>query len=374
MAITPDGFILTSTHVVAGARRVSASFVDGRELDAEVVGADSLSDLAVIRARGGDLVPAALGDASRLRVGQLVVAIGSPLGFEGSVTAGVVSGLGRSLVTRFGSASRLMKRDPDRCRAAPRELGGALADGRGEVVGINTAVVGPSFGQGLGLAVPINAATRRLIGALIAEGRVRRAYLGVAGGPRPLPPRAVASTGRSSGIEVLEVVPGSPASLAGLRSGDLIVSRRGGRGRHGGPAAGHGPGRDRPCVRDRGLSRWGAAEGPDRARGTRSVARQLGGCADRGGHTVMTIFPWACPSPRYRSASGLTQRVGRSMTGVTSRPRELLQDRQVLPVPFARNGRSLWLTNGDSSRALSAGPSPIQRPADPPMTTRVPCG
>lgn len=109
VAITPDGFILTSAHVVAGARRVSASFVDGRELDAEVVGADSLSDLAVIRARGGDLVPAALGDASRLRVGQLVVAIGSPLGFEGSVTAGVVSGLGRSLVTRFGSASRLIE-------------------------------------------------------------------------------------------------------------------------------------------------------------------------------------------------------------------------------------------------------------------------
>jgi S1-C subfamily serine protease len=225
VAITPDGFILTSAHVVAGSRRLAATFMDGRELDAEVVGADPLSDLAVVRAQSADLVPATLGDASRLRVGQLVVAIGSPLGFQGSVTAGVVSGLGRSLPTSSGSASRLIENVIQTDAALhPGNSGGALANSIGEVVGINTAVVGPGFGQGLGLAVPINDATRRFIAALMAEGRVRRAYLGIVGGPRPLPPRAAASTGRGAGIEVLEVVAGSPAAAAGLRSGDLIVA------------------------------------------------------------------------------------------------------------------------------------------------------
>ena len=228
VAITPDGFILTSAHVVAAVRRLAATFVDGQELDAEVVGADPLSDLAVIRTQGAELVPAKLGDASRLRVGQLVVAIGSPLGFQGSVTAGVVSGLGRALPSRSGSASRLIENVIQTDAALhPGNSGGALADGNGEVVGINTAVVGPGFGQGLGLAVPINHATRRFIGALMGEGRVRRAYLGVVGGPRPLPPRAAASTGRGTGIEVLEVVPSSPAAGAGLRSGDLIVALEG---------------------------------------------------------------------------------------------------------------------------------------------------
>src|SRR5437867_2696908 len=186
VVISPDGFVLTSAHVVARTRRGVASFVDGRELRVEVVGADPLSDLAVLRAEASDLVPAELGDAETLRVGQLVVAIGNPHGFTGSVTAGVVSALNRSLPTRSGSASRIVENVIQTDAALnPGNSGGALADGRGRVVGINTAVAG----VGLGLAVPINATTRRIVGALMTEGRFRRAYVGLAGGPRPLPPR-----------------------------------------------------------------------------------------------------------------------------------------------------------------------------------------
>ncbi|HXF56170.1 MAG TPA: trypsin-like peptidase domain-containing protein, partial [Actinomycetota bacterium] len=182
VAITPDGFLLTSAHVVQGLHRGSASFVDGREFAVEVVGADPLSDLAVVRADGRDLAPAVLGDASRLRVGQLVVAIGNPLGFAGSVTAGVVSALGRSLPTRAGSVTRLIENVIQTDAALhPGNSGGALADARARVVGISTAVVGPGIGQGLGLAVPVNATTRRIIAALMTEGRFRRAFLGIAG-------------------------------------------------------------------------------------------------------------------------------------------------------------------------------------------------
>lgn len=224
VVITPDGFMLTSAHVVAGTDRGTASFVDGRDLDIQIVGTDSLSDMAVARAVGSGLTPAILGDASRLKVGQLVVAIGNPLGFAGSVTAGVVSALGRSFPTRAGSVTRLVENVIQTDAALhPGNSGGALADSRGRVVGINTAVVGPGMGQGLGLAVPINAATRRIIASLMTEGRVRRAYLGIAGGPRPLPPRVAHETGRERGIEVVEVVAGSPAAEAGLRSEDLIL-------------------------------------------------------------------------------------------------------------------------------------------------------
>jgi S1-C subfamily serine protease len=220
VVISPDGFIVTSAHVVARTRRGVASFVDGRELRVEVVGADPLSDLAVLRADNGDLVPAELGDAETLRVGQLVVAIGNPHGFTGSVTAGVVSALNRSLPTRSGSASRIVENVIQTDAALnPGNSGGALADGRGQVVGINTAVAG----VGLGLAVPINATTRRIVGALMTEGRFRRAYVGLAGGPRPLPPRLASALGRRSGVEVVQVVPGSPADHAGLRPEDLIV-------------------------------------------------------------------------------------------------------------------------------------------------------
>jgi S1-C subfamily serine protease len=224
VVITPDGFILTSAHVMAGTERGSASFVDGREFGIETVGTDPLSDLAVVRASASGLTPATLGDASRLRVGQLVVAIGNPLGFAGSVTAGVVSALGRSLPTRAGSVSRVVENVIQTDAALhPGNSGGALADSRGRVVGINTAVVGPGIGQGLGLAVPINAATRRIVAALMTEGRFRRAFLGIAGGPRPLPPRVAKETGQDAGVEVVQVVEGSPAARAGLRLEDLIL-------------------------------------------------------------------------------------------------------------------------------------------------------
>ena len=217
---TPDGFMLTSAHVVARARRGRASFVDGRELQFEVVGADPLSDLAVLRAEGRELHAAELGDAEKLRVGQLVVAIGNPHGFTGSVTAGVVSALGRSLPTRSGANVRVVDNVIQTDAALkPGNSGGALADGRGRVVGINTAVAG----DGLGLAVPIKAATRQIVGALMREGRFRRAYLGIAGGPRPLPPRLARSLGREGGIEVVQVVEGGPADRAGMRPEDLIV-------------------------------------------------------------------------------------------------------------------------------------------------------
>jgi S1-C subfamily serine protease len=222
VVITPDGFMLTSAHVVArtdGTGR--SSFVDGRELDFELIGADPLSDLAVLRADARNLVAAELGDAERLRVGQLVVAIGNPHGFAGSVTAGVVSALGRSLPTRSGATVRVVDNVIQTDAALnPGNSGGALADGRGRVVGINTAVAG----VGLGLAVPINTATRQIIAALMTEGRFRRAYVGIAGGPRPLPPRLARELQQRSGVEVVEVVEGSPAARAGLRAEDLVVA------------------------------------------------------------------------------------------------------------------------------------------------------
>ncbi|MGZ5336631.1 MAG: S1C family serine protease [Solirubrobacterales bacterium] len=221
VVVSADGYLLTSAHVVeAGDGNVSAAFADGREFDTAVVGADPLSDLAVVRAEGRDLKRAVLGDASELRVGQLVVAIGSPMGFAGSVTAGVASALGRSLPTATGSAGRLVENVIQTDAALnPGNSGGALADGRGRVIGVNTAVAG----VGLGLAVPINEATRKIIGELISEGRVRRAYIGIVGGSRPLPPKIAAKVGRRQGIEIVEVVEGSPAERAGLRAEDLIV-------------------------------------------------------------------------------------------------------------------------------------------------------
>jgi serine protease Do len=222
VVITPDGFLVTSAHVVEGSGSGSASFVDGREMRFSVIGADALSDIAVLRADAEDLAPAQLGDASELQVGQLVVAIGNPHGYAGSVTAGVVSALGRSLpVGRRGGPRRVVENVVQTDAALnPGNSGGALVDGSCRVVGINTAVAG----VGLGLAVPINDATRRIVSALMAEGRVRRAWLGIAVGPRPLPPRVAGRLGRGSAVEVIEVVEGSPADLSGLRPEDLLVA------------------------------------------------------------------------------------------------------------------------------------------------------
>jgi S1-C subfamily serine protease len=227
VALTPDGFLVTSAHVVGrSAARGRATFADGREERFEVIGRDPLSDLALLRAEGGATVPAELGDAERLKVGQLVVAIGNPNGLGGSVTAGVVSALGRSLPARSRRAQRIIDNVIQTDAALnPGNSGGALADSRGRVVGINTAVAG----VGLGLAVPINEATQRVIAALMAHGRVRRAYLGIAGGPRPVPPAARAAAGGGSCIEVVEVVDGSPAARAGLRAEDLIIAVNGTR-------------------------------------------------------------------------------------------------------------------------------------------------
>ena len=220
VAFTPDGYLVTSAHVVAGTDRGSAAFVDGSEREFRVIGRDPLSDLAVVRAEG-EVVPAELGDAARLRVGQLVVAIGNPLGFAGSVTAGVVSALGRSLAARDGRSSRLVENVIQTDAALnPGNSGGALADSRGRVVGINTAVAG----VGLGLAVPVDAATRAILAALMRDGRVRRAFLGVVGGSRPLPPVVAQRLGRRQALEVVQLLDGSPAASGGVRPGDLIVS------------------------------------------------------------------------------------------------------------------------------------------------------
>jgi S1-C subfamily serine protease len=221
VVFTDDGFLLTNAHVVGGNRTGTAAFADGTESGFDVIGADPLSDLAVVRVRGGTPAAARLGDADQLVVGQLVVAVGNPLGLGGTVTAGVVSALGRSLPTRTGRAGRVIE-DVIQTDAAlnPGNSGGALADAAGQVVGINTAVAG----IGLGLAVPVNATTRRIISALLAEGRVRRAYLGLVSVPAPLPEPVAERVGQRICLRVVEVVPGSPAARAGLHSGDLVLS------------------------------------------------------------------------------------------------------------------------------------------------------
>jgi S1-C subfamily serine protease len=224
VAFTDDGFMLTSAHVVMNAQAGTAEFTDGTESRFDVVGSDPLADLAVLRVRDGGARPATLGDADTLRIGQLVVAVGNPMGLAGSVTAGVISAVGRSLPVANGRRARMID-DVIQTDAAlnPGNSGGALADSKGRVVGINTAVAG----IGLGLAVPINKTTRSIISELISTGRVRRAWLGVAGAPAPLPPPIAAKLGQRRGLRLLEVVPGSPAARSGLYLGDIIVSAGG---------------------------------------------------------------------------------------------------------------------------------------------------
>jgi S1-C subfamily serine protease len=221
VVFTSDGHLLTNAHVVGSDRRGTATFSDGTETPFRVVGTDPLSDLAVLVVRGDAPDAAELGDADQLVVGQLVVAVGSPLGLSGSVTAGVVSGLGRSLPARQGRAGRVIENVIQTDAALnPGNSGGALADSSAKVVGINTAVAG----FGLGLAVPINTTTRRIVDTLLVEGRVRRAYLGVVGAPAPLPDDVAERTGQRAGLRVIEVVPGGPAHRAGLRAGDLVLT------------------------------------------------------------------------------------------------------------------------------------------------------
>jgi S1-C subfamily serine protease len=224
VTFTNDGFLLTNAHVVAGANGGTAAFADGTETPFDVVGADALSDLAVVRVHHPGATAAPLGDADGLRIGQLVVAVGNPMGLAGSVTAGVVSGLGRSLPARDGRRVRIIDSVIQTDAALnPGNSGGALADATGTVVGINTAVAG----YGLGLAVPVNATTRHIIGELVADGRVRRAWLGVAGVPVPLPPPLAGRLGQKLGLRVVEVVPGSPAGSAGVYLGDILLTAGG---------------------------------------------------------------------------------------------------------------------------------------------------
>lgn len=221
VVISPDGFLITSAHVVEGARRGVASFSDGREVAVTLVGADPLSDLAVLRADSGGFAAATLGDAALLKVGQLVIAIGNPQGFASSVTAGVVSGLGRSLAAGARGGPRRMVENVIQTDASlnPGNSGGALVDGAARVVGINTAVAG----IGLGLAVPINDASRTIVSTLIREGRVRRAQLGAAVAPRPLPASIAHRLGHKSGVQIMQVLESSPAERAGIERGDLLI-------------------------------------------------------------------------------------------------------------------------------------------------------
>jgi S1-C subfamily serine protease len=224
VVFTNDGFLLTNAHVVGKAEAGQVAFADGTVVPFRVVGTDPLSDLAVVRADGATPPPATLGEATHLRVGQLVVAVGNPLGLAGTITAGVVSALGRSLPTRAGETVRIVD-DVIQTDAAlnPGNSGGALVTSSGEVVGINTAAAG----VGVGLAIPINAITRQVVATLMAEGRVRRAYLGLAGTPVPLPPPTATRFSQANGVRIEQVVPEGPAAKAGLQPGDVLVVANG---------------------------------------------------------------------------------------------------------------------------------------------------
>jgi S1-C subfamily serine protease len=220
VVITPDGYLLTNSHVVRSADRIEARLQDGRSFSAQVVGDDPYSDLAVLRLPASSLPTADLGDSSRLRVGQLVVAVGNPLGFQATVTAGVVSALGRTLRAETGRLiDNVIQTD---AALNPGNSGGPLVDSAGHVIGINTAVIAGS--QGICFAIPVNTA-KWVASQLIRSGRVRRSYLGISAQTVPLNRRLALyhHLEAPAAVRVTEVQPGTAAATAGLRPGDLIV-------------------------------------------------------------------------------------------------------------------------------------------------------
>jgi S1-C subfamily serine protease len=224
VVLTTQSHLVTNAHVVGDAPGGAADFEDGTSAAFEVVGRDPLSDLAIIRADQEIPEPPEYGDVGSLQVGSLVVAVGNPLGLSGTVTAGVVSALGRSMPTRTRTTARLIE-DVIQTDATlnPGNSGGALADSRGRVVGINTAVAG----AGLGLAVPVNETTHRIIRALMTDGRVRRAYLGLVSRPARLEPALAERFGQRTALSVVELVENSPAELSGLLPGDMVLAVEG---------------------------------------------------------------------------------------------------------------------------------------------------
>ena len=219
--IAPDGYVVTNSHVVEGASDMTVTLADGTSYTAEVVGQDSATDLALLRVPGYGLPIAHLGDSEELRVGQVAIAIGNPLGFQSTVTTGVISALGRSLRSRSGRLiENIIQTD---AALNPGSSGGPLVDSRGLVVGINTAII--RFAQGICFAIPVNT-VRWVVGLLIREGKVPRGYLGIAGQRMPLPIKLVRQLGlrQETGVQVVDVIRDSPAHIAGLQEGDIIIS------------------------------------------------------------------------------------------------------------------------------------------------------